>query len=107
MTTTWTAAHRAAAISPHESLALFESRGFTDQTVRQSLRLAGGGDAVRVRLTNRYGATPCGSAAPTSPCAPKAAASTRAATPRSTSPAHPPSPSPQARTSSATPWSYR
>jgi len=58
MTTTWTAAHRAAAISPHESLALFESRGFTDQTVRQSLRLAGGGDAVRVRLTNRYGATP-------------------------------------------------
>ncbi|MGK3938821.1 GDSL-type esterase/lipase family protein [Streptomyces caeruleatus] len=58
MTTTWTAAHRAAAISPHESPALFETRGFTDQTVRQSLRLAGGGDAVRIRLTNRYGHTP-------------------------------------------------
>ncbi|MFF0088620.1 hypothetical protein ACFYSF_01530 [Streptomyces canus] len=58
MTTTWTAAHRAAAISPHENLALFESRGFTDQTVRQSLRLAGGGEAVRIHLTNRYGTTP-------------------------------------------------
>lgn len=58
MTTTWTAAHRAAAISPHERLALFESRGFTDQTVRQSLRLAGGGTAVRVHLTNRYGTEP-------------------------------------------------
>jgi lysophospholipase L1-like esterase len=58
MTTTWTAAHRAAAINPHESPALFESRGFTDQTVRQSLRLAGGGDAIRIRLTNRYGQEP-------------------------------------------------
>jgi len=58
MTTTWIAAHRTAVLSPHENFQLFESRGFTDQTVRQSLRLAGGGDALRVRLSNRYGKEP-------------------------------------------------
>ncbi|WP_030596538.1 GDSL-type esterase/lipase family protein [Streptomyces fulvoviolaceus] len=58
MTTTWIAAHRTAVLSPHESFALWESRGFTDQTVRQSLRLAGGGEAVRIRLSNRYGKDP-------------------------------------------------
>lgn len=58
MTTTWIAAHRTAVISPFESFALWESRGFADQTVRQSLRLAGGGEAVRVRLSNRYGKDP-------------------------------------------------
>lgn len=58
MTTTWIAAHRTAVLSPHEDFQLFTSRGFTDQTVRQALRLAGGGDALRIRLSNRYGTTP-------------------------------------------------
>lgn len=58
MTTTWTAAHRAAVINPHDAFALFGTRSFTDQTVRQSLRLAGGGEALRVRISNRYGKEP-------------------------------------------------
>jgi len=58
MTTTWIAAHRTAVINPHEGFHLFEPRAFTDQTVRQSLRLAGGGEALRVRLGNRYGKDP-------------------------------------------------
>ncbi|MGI5453971.1 GDSL-type esterase/lipase family protein [Streptomyces sp. CA-249302] len=58
MTTTWIAAHRSAVINPHEGFGLFETRGFTDRTVRQSLRLAGGGDALRIRLSNRYGKEP-------------------------------------------------
>ncbi|MCI3270449.1 GDSL-type esterase/lipase family protein [Streptomyces cylindrosporus] len=58
MTTTWIAAHRSAVINPYEGFGLFEPRGFTDRTVRQSLRLAGGGDALRIRLSNRYGKEP-------------------------------------------------
>ncbi|MEU2714108.1 GDSL-type esterase/lipase family protein [Streptomyces sp. NPDC007205] len=58
MTTTWIAAHRTAVINPHETFGLFESRGFTDQTLRQSLRLAGGGEALRITLSNRYGKEP-------------------------------------------------
>ncbi|GAA3791400.1 SGNH/GDSL hydrolase family protein [Streptomyces coacervatus] len=58
MTTTWIAAHRTAVINPHENFHLFEPRSFTDQTVRQTLRLAGGGEALRVRLSNRYGKEP-------------------------------------------------
>ncbi|MFJ3668500.1 GDSL-type esterase/lipase family protein [Streptomyces sp. NPDC090106] len=58
MTATWIAAHRAAVIDPHLGFSLFEPRGFTDQTVRQSLRLAGGGEALRVHLSNRYGTQP-------------------------------------------------
>ncbi|WEO98039.1 GDSL-type esterase/lipase family protein [Streptomyces sp. FXJ1.172] len=58
MTTTWIAAHRTAVIDPHEAFALFPSRGFADQTVRQTLRLAGGGEAVRITLSNRYGKEP-------------------------------------------------
>ncbi|WP_405873823.1 GDSL-type esterase/lipase family protein [Streptomyces sp. NBC_00005] len=58
MTTTWIAAHRTAVINPHEGFHLFEPRSFTDQTIRQTLRLAGGGDALRVRLSNRYGKEP-------------------------------------------------
>ncbi|MEU6142287.1 GDSL-type esterase/lipase family protein [Streptomyces sp. NPDC047081] len=58
MTTTWIAAHRSAVINPYEDFGLFETRGFSDRTVRQSLRLAGGGDALRVRLSNRYGKEP-------------------------------------------------
>ncbi|WNZ12386.1 GDSL-type esterase/lipase family protein [Streptomyces sp. 11x1] len=55
---TWIAAHRSAVIDPHEAFKLFEVRGFTDQTVRQTLRPTGGGEALRVRLSNRYGRTP-------------------------------------------------
>ncbi|MFI6086559.1 GDSL-type esterase/lipase family protein [Streptomyces sp. NPDC051218] len=54
----WTAAFRSAVVSPHEHIDLFELRGFAGQTVRQILRLDGGGEAVRVRLTNRYGTEP-------------------------------------------------
>ncbi|MFE7836822.1 GDSL-type esterase/lipase family protein [Streptomyces sp. NPDC057474] len=53
----WIAAHRSAVIDPHEAFKLFEVRGFTDQTVRQTLRPVGGGEALRVRLSNRYGRT--------------------------------------------------
>ncbi|MBM7492093.1 lysophospholipase L1-like esterase [Micromonospora luteifusca] len=44
--------------SPYEQLQFSEPRGFVDQTIRQVLHLAGGGEAFRVRLTNRYGRTP-------------------------------------------------
>ncbi|MEU8152392.1 GDSL-type esterase/lipase family protein [Micromonospora sp. NPDC048986] len=54
----WTAGFRTAVISPYEQLQFGEPRRFADQTVRQVLHLAGGGDALRVRLTNRYGRTP-------------------------------------------------
>lgn len=56
--TTWIAAHRSAVIDPQEAFKLFEVRSFTDQTVRQTLRPAGGGEALRVRLSNLYGRTP-------------------------------------------------
>jgi lysophospholipase L1-like esterase len=54
----WTAGFRSAVISPYEQIKLSEPRGFADQTVRQVLHLAGGGEQFRVRLTNRYGRTP-------------------------------------------------
>jgi lysophospholipase L1-like esterase len=55
---TWTAGFRTAVISPYEQIQLTEPRGFADQTVRQVLHMAGGGERLRVRLTNRYGRTP-------------------------------------------------
>jgi len=55
---TWTAGFRTAVISPYEQIQLTEPRGFADQTVRQVLHLAGGGERLRIRLTNRYGRTP-------------------------------------------------
>ncbi|RLP87009.1 GDSL-type esterase/lipase family protein [Micromonospora sp. CV4] len=54
----WTAGFRTGVISPYERLQFSEPRRFADQTVRQVLHLAGGGDAFRVRLTNRYGRAP-------------------------------------------------
>jgi lysophospholipase L1-like esterase len=54
----WTAGFRSAVISPHEQIQLTEPRGFADQTVFQVLHMAGGGNRLRVRLTNRYGRTP-------------------------------------------------
>ncbi|MBM0232212.1 SGNH/GDSL hydrolase family protein [Micromonospora sp. STR1_7] len=61
----WTAGFRTAVISPYEQLQFSEPRGFADQTVRQVLHMAGGGEAFRVRLTNRYGRTPLTIAAAT------------------------------------------
>ncbi|MFB7876346.1 GDSL-type esterase/lipase family protein [Nocardia sp. NPDC056064] len=55
---TWVAGFRTGVISPYEQIKLAESRELADETVRQILHLAGGGDAVRVRLTNRYGTAP-------------------------------------------------
>jgi lysophospholipase L1-like esterase len=54
----WTAAFRSAVVDPHESVQLFSPRAFDDETVRQVIKVAGGGSAVRVVLTNRYGRTP-------------------------------------------------
>jgi lysophospholipase L1-like esterase len=61
----WTAGFRTAVISPYEQIQLTEPRGFADQTVRQVLHMAGGGERLRVRLTNRYGRTPLTIAAAT------------------------------------------
>ncbi|MFI5897026.1 GDSL-type esterase/lipase family protein [Actinoplanes sp. NPDC051513] len=61
----WTAGFRTAVISPYEQIQFTEPRGFADQTVRQVLHMAGGGERVRVRLTNRYGRTPLTIAAAT------------------------------------------
>ncbi|TDE23817.1 SGNH/GDSL hydrolase family protein [Nonomuraea mesophila] len=54
----WVAAFRSGVISPFERVQLAPPRGFRDQTVRQTLVPAGGGEQVRVRLTNRYGRVP-------------------------------------------------
>lgn len=55
---TWVAGFRTGVIAPTEQIKLAESREFSDETVRHVLHMAGGGDAVRVRLTNRYGVAP-------------------------------------------------
>jgi lysophospholipase L1-like esterase len=61
----WTAGFRSAVISPYEQLQLSEPRGFADRTVFQVLHMAGGGERLRVHLTNRYGRTPLTVAAAT------------------------------------------
>jgi lysophospholipase L1-like esterase len=61
----WTAGFRSAVISPYEQVKLTEPRGFADQTVRQVLHMAGGGERLRVHLTNRYGRSPLTIAAAT------------------------------------------
>ncbi|MFC5750585.1 SGNH/GDSL hydrolase family protein [Actinomadura rugatobispora] len=58
MTERWAAGFRSAVISPYEKIKLSEPRGFAGQTVRQVLRPAGGGERLRVRLTNLYGREP-------------------------------------------------
>ncbi|MFE0046743.1 GDSL-type esterase/lipase family protein [Streptomyces albireticuli] len=58
MTQQWVAGFRSAVISPYEKIRFTEPRGFDDQTVRQVLRMAGGGERIRVRLSNRYGRAP-------------------------------------------------
>ena len=57
-TTAWVAGFRSAIVSPYEEFRLAEPREFADQTVRQVLHLAGGGERLRVRLSNRYGRAP-------------------------------------------------
>uniref|UniRef100_UPI0006EBB061 GDSL-type esterase/lipase family protein n=2 Tax=Streptomyces TaxID=1883 RepID=UPI0006EBB061 len=57
-TASWTAAFRSAVVSPHESIDLFELRAFEAQTLRQIIRLDGGGSALRIHLSNRYGKEP-------------------------------------------------
>lgn len=57
-TTTWVAGFRSAVLDPNESFLIQPSRGFRDQTVRQILRLDGGGGALRVLLGNDYGKEP-------------------------------------------------
>ncbi|WP_167478065.1 GDSL-type esterase/lipase family protein [Nocardia arthritidis] len=54
----WIAGFRSGVVSPYEQIKLAVSREFTDQTVRQVLHLAGGGEQLRVRLSNRYGQAP-------------------------------------------------
>ncbi|WP_336216136.1 SGNH/GDSL hydrolase family protein [Nonomuraea sp. LPB2021202275-12-8] len=61
----WTAGFRTAVISPYEQIQLTEPRGFANQTVRQVLHMAGGGERLRIRLTNLYGRTPLTIAAAT------------------------------------------
>ncbi|WP_254190735.1 GDSL-type esterase/lipase family protein [Nocardia noduli] len=56
--TRWIAGFRSAVIDPHEKISLSEPRGFDDQTVRQTLRLHGGGERFRILLSNRYGRAP-------------------------------------------------
>jgi lysophospholipase L1-like esterase len=58
MDTTWVAAFRSAVLSPRESWQLKPGRSFADVTLRQVLHLDGGGEGLRVRLTNRYGTQP-------------------------------------------------
>lgn len=56
---TWTAAFWSAPISPYESLTIvYPSRGFHNQTLRQIVRVRGGGEFLRVRLSNLYGKQP-------------------------------------------------
>jgi len=57
-TSTWTAGFRTGVINPYGKIHFTEPRGFSDQTVRQVLHMAGGGERLRVRLTNLYGRTP-------------------------------------------------
>ncbi|MER8045325.1 SGNH/GDSL hydrolase family protein [Streptomyces sp. NPDC094032] len=54
--------HGAWAASPQAAAAPFapnwSTGGFDDQTVRQTVRVTGGGTRARIELTNRYGGTP-------------------------------------------------
>ncbi|GAA1527421.1 SGNH/GDSL hydrolase family protein [Actinomadura kijaniata] len=55
----WTAAWAAAPQRPSVGFEPnWSEQGFSGQTVRQVMRITAGGSAVRVRLSNRYGASP-------------------------------------------------
>ncbi|MET9486065.1 GDSL-type esterase/lipase family protein [Nocardia sp. NPDC006630] len=53
-TARWVAVFRAPLVNPAEQIRLAEPRSFADETLRQVLRVAGGGTRLRVHLTNRY-----------------------------------------------------
>jgi lysophospholipase L1-like esterase len=58
-TARWIASWGAAPVPPTEALGPFPATpSFANQTIRQIVRLSAGGDRVRVRLTNKYGAKP-------------------------------------------------
>lgn len=50
----WVAGFRTALVNPAERIQLAPPRAFADETLRQVLHLSGGGEQLRVRLTNRY-----------------------------------------------------
>lgn len=55
----WTAAWTTSPQRPSTGFAPnWSEEGFADQTIRQTVRLSVGGDTLRVRLSNRYGAMP-------------------------------------------------
>jgi hypothetical protein len=58
----WTASRASAPQPPVASSTTFgpnwSTDGFSDQTVRQTLRLSSGGGQVRIRLSNQYGTQP-------------------------------------------------
>jgi lysophospholipase L1-like esterase len=59
MTHTWSTAYLAALTGPHDTPTFLPpSRTFSDQTVRQAVRLRRGGTAVRLVLSNEFGRVP-------------------------------------------------
>ena len=58
----WSASWTSAMQQPVASSQLmgenWSTQGFSDQTVRQDVRVSGGGNQVRIRLSNRYGTRP-------------------------------------------------
>lgn len=50
----WVASFLAPLVNPAEEIRLAEPRAFAGETIRQVVRLAGGGEQLRIRLTNRY-----------------------------------------------------
>jgi lysophospholipase L1-like esterase len=58
-TATWVGSWGASPLPPSPANARFPATpGFANQTIRQIVRLSAGGDRVRLRLTNEYGAQP-------------------------------------------------
>lgn len=54
----WTSAMQQPVASSPDMGENWSTQGFSDQTVRQEVRASGGGDRVRIRLSNRYGTEP-------------------------------------------------
>ena len=55
---TWAAAMQPATPDNPTTGANWSGQGFTDQTIRQVIRVTSGGRLVRIRLSNQYGSTP-------------------------------------------------
>ncbi|WP_242440566.1 SGNH/GDSL hydrolase family protein [Streptomyces sp. CB02923] len=54
----WRGGWAASAQAPHGRVPNWSTKGFTDQTVRQVVRVTTGGAKARIELSNRYGRTP-------------------------------------------------